>query len=73
MSIKINFRSKTFNKSSTNSVLFTDDKFNIKPLKKFISSSQYSYISDLLKSSDLKKKMLVFEFSSKKKNNFNFN
>ena len=44
-----------------------DEKFNTKLIKKYISSSEFSYISDLLKTNDLKKKLLIFELSSKKK------
>ena len=44
-----------------------DEKFNTKLIKKYISNSEFSYISDLLKTSDLKKKLLIFELSSKKK------
>ena len=39
-------------KTSANLVLFVDDKFNISNLKKYISSSELSYITDLLKNSD---------------------
>ena len=67
MSIKISLKKSTFKKISSNLVLFVDDKFNIKPLKKYMSSSEFSYISDLIKTSDLKKKLLVFELTSKKK------
>ena len=44
-----------------------DEKFNIKLIKKYISNSEFSYISDLLKTSDLNKKILVFNLNSKKK------
>ena len=71
MSIKINYSNKASDKSLTNIVLFTDEIFNINGLKKHISSPEHSYISDLLKTSDLKKNLLVFEVNSKKKNNFN--
>ena len=67
MSIKINFKNNTTNKNSSNLVLFIDEKFNTKPIKKYISSSEFSYITDLLKISDLKKNLLVFELNSKKK------
>ncbi len=67
MSIKINYSKNTFKKPSSNLVLFCDDKFSINKLKKILSSSEYSYISDLLKNSDLKKNILVFELNSKKK------
>ena len=47
--------------------MFSNEKFNINDLKKFLSVNEYSYISDLLKTSDLKKKLLIFEVNSKKK------
>ena len=67
MSIKINYSNKISTISSANLVLFADEKFNINPLKKHISSSEFSYISDLLKTSDLNKNLFVFELNSKKK------
>ena len=67
MSIKINYLKKTNNNSSSNLVLFVDEKFNISGLKKYISNAEFSYINDLLKTSDLKKNMLVFEVNSKKR------
>ena len=67
MSIKINYIKKTIGKYSGNLALFSDEKFNINNLKKHLSNSEFSYISDLLKISDLKKKLLVFEVNSKKK------
>ena len=67
MSIKINYLKKTNQESSSNLVLFVDEKFNISNLKKYISDTEFSYISDLLKTSDLKKNMFVFEVNSKKK------
>ena len=73
MSIKINYSNKSSHKISANLVLFSDDKFNIKDLKKFLSNSEFTYISDLLKTSDIKKNLFVFELNSKKKNSFNLN
>jgi leucyl aminopeptidase len=67
MSIKINYSKKISSKSLTNLVLFTDEKFNISNLKKYISNTEFSYIKDLLKTSDLKKSIFVFEINSKKK------
>ncbi len=67
MSIKINYSKKTISKSSANLVLFSNDKFNISGLKKNLSNSEFSYINDLLKTSDLKKNLFVFEVNSKKK------
>ncbi len=66
MSIKINYSNKFTSKSSTNLVLFVDQNFNISGLKKIISNTEFSYISDLLKNSDLKKNLLFFEINSKK-------
>jgi len=67
MSIKISFNKNTSKKTTANLVLFVDEKFNTNLLRKYISSSELLYISDLLKTSDLNKKLLVFELSSKKK------
>ena len=67
MSIKINYKNDDSKKPSTNLVLFTNEKFNISNLKKYISNSEFSYINDLLKTIDLKKNLFVFEVSSKKK------
>ncbi len=67
MKIKINYLKKTNIKSESNIVVFVNDKFNILNLKKYISSKEIIYIKDLLRSSDLKKNMLVFELNSKRK------
>ena len=66
MTIKIDYKSTGFKKNLSNLVLFVDENFNINPLKKYISNNEFSYISDLLKNSDLKKNLLVFEINSKK-------
>jgi len=66
MSIQINYKNNDLKKTSTNLVLFVEENFNISGLKKYISSSEFSYISDLLKNSDLKKNLLFFEINSKK-------
>ena len=66
MSIKINYLEKPVNKPFENHVLFVDTNFNVNSLKKIISNSDFSYISDLLKNSDLKKDILVFKINSKK-------
>ena len=66
MSIKISYI-KSSNNTSGNTVLFVDEKFNCKNIKKYISSSEFSYINDLLKGCDLKKNIFVFELTSKRK------
>ena len=67
MSIKINYKNSTLKNPSNNQVLFVDERFNINPLKKHLSNFEYSYINDLLKTSDLNKNLFIFELSSKKK------
>ena len=67
MTININYTKKIGPKSSTNLVLFAKEKFEITGIKKYLSSSEISYISDLLKTNDLKKNLFVFEVNSKKK------
>ena len=66
MSIQINYKNNNSHKSPANLVLFTDENFNISGLKKHVSNEELSYISDLLKNSDLKKNLLFFEINSKK-------
>ena len=67
MSIKINYKTGTNKKNSHNLVLFVDEKFTISKLKKYISNSEYSFIQDLLKTTNIKKKIVIFDVSSKKK------
>ena len=67
MTVQINYKSNIARKAATNLILFVDEKFNISGLKKHISNFEYSYISDLLNNSDLRKELLVFEINSKKK------
>jgi len=66
MTIQINYKNSSIKKVSSNLVLFVNDKFNISGLKKHISDSEFLYISELLKNSDFKKDLLVFEINSKK-------
>ena len=67
MSIKIEYKSGVSKKPSSNLVLFTNEKFNINNLKNYVSNSEFSYLNDLLKSRDLKKDLIIYEISSKKK------
>ena len=67
MSIEINYLNTTSKTSSSNVVLFTNEKFSIGSLKKFISDSEFSYINDLLKTSDLKKIYWFLNSALKKK------
>ena len=67
MTIQITYNNIGTEKTTSNQVLFVDEKFNVSNLKKYISNSELFYIRDLLKTSDLKKNVFVFEVSSKKK------
>ena len=66
MSIQINYKNNSLKDPTKNLVLFVDQNFNISVLKKYFSNTEFSYISDLLKTSDLKKNLLFFEINSKK-------
>ena len=66
MAVQINYKTTDLKKNTTNLVLFVDENFNITVLKKYITNTEFSYISDLLKNSDLKKDLLYFEINSKK-------
>ena len=67
MSITINYKNSSKKNNTSNLVLFVDEKFNVSSLKKYLSNSHYSFISDLIKTRDLKKKILSFEVNSKRK------
>ena len=66
MTVKINYKISGPKKFLSNLVLFVDEKFNISGLKKHTTNNEFSYISDLIRNSDLKKDLLVFEINSKK-------
>ena len=66
MSIKISFKKTIALNLIKNYVLFCDENFSVNNLRKYLSISETSYISDLIKTSDLKKKLLVFKINSKK-------
>ena len=67
MPISINYKNNLNKKNSSNLILFVDEKFNISGLKKYISSSEYSFVSDLIKTKDLKKKIINIDVNSKRK------
>ena len=70
MTVQINYKNTGSKFFLTNLVLFVDENFNIRNIKKYISSSEFSYIADLLKNSDLKKDLLFFKINSKKNSIF---
>ena len=60
MNIQISYINGLSKKNITNKLFFVDESLNIKPLKKFITNKEYSYVSDLLKNVDNKKKNQSF-------------
>ena len=68
MTVEINYKNKTSLKNSINNVLFVDERFNLLGLKKHLSNTEYSFILDMIKTKDIKKSILTFDLSSKKKN-----
>ena len=66
MSIKISYLNKSSSQPSANIVLFSDEKFNLKGLRKYLLNSEFSYIEDLLKTSDLKKAINYLNLPQKK-------
>ncbi len=66
MTVKIDYSKKELNKTSSNTVLFIDEKFNTNTIKRFISNTEFIYINDLIKNIDKKKNIFTFEISSKK-------
>ena len=67
MSVSINYKKNTIKKNPPNIVLFVDEKFNILSLKKYLKNSEYSFISDMFKTKNLKQRILDFDINSKKK------
>ena len=67
MTVQIIYKGIPGKQNSSNLVLFVDEKYNILGLKKYILSTEYSFILDLLKSRDLKREIIKFDLSSKKK------
>ena len=60
MSIKINYKNSASKKPLNNLVLFTDEKFDTKPLKKHIKSKDYNNNNNQIKTKNLKEDLFVF-------------
>ena len=67
MSVTINYKNNSSRIKPSNLILFTDENFNLSPLKKHISLSEHKFVKDLIKTLDTKKKILSFDTSSKRK------
>ncbi len=67
MSVNIVYKNIKINKPIANSIFFIDDKHDLTNIKKNISNNDFSYVTDLIKNIDNKKKILCFDLNSKKK------
>ena len=67
MSIKINYSNYSKDKTANAYTLFTKENFNTKYIVTFFSNSEITYIQNILKKRDLKKKILSFDLNSKTK------
>ena len=67
MTVLINYKKKPSSNKFANLIFFVDEKFNLQHIKKFIPITDYLYVSDLLKTFDLKKKIIFFDVHSKRK------
>ena len=65
MSIKISYSNYSNNIIATTYTLFTKENFNTKYISAFFSASEISYIKNILKKTDIKKKLLSFDLNSK--------
>ena len=66
MGVTINYK-KNPKKKTSNLVLFVNENFKISNLKKYLSGSEYSFISDLLIITNKEKEIVSYDISSKKK------
>ncbi len=55
------------NDNSKNQVLFVEENYNTNSIKKNLSNAELYYIKEILKNSDLKKKILSLDLNSKKR------
>ena len=67
MSVNIIYKNIKANKPIPNLIFFVDDKYNLANIKKNISNIEFSYVNDLIKNIDNKKKIFCFDLNSKKK------
>ena len=67
MSIKISYKTKSSVVKPRNLIFFVNEQYSVSGLKKYFTKSEHNFISDILKSLDLTKKVISFDLSSKKK------
>jgi len=64
MTVQILYKNKD---NSNNQVLFVEENYNTNTIKKHVSTAELSYIKEILKNNDLKKKILSLDLNSKKR------
>ena len=67
MTAHIHYKKSILNKKLSNYIFFVDEEFDTVSLKNQLSSGEYSFIRDILKTKDLKKEILAIDISSKRK------
>ena len=67
MSVKISYLNKSIGALSGNVILFVNEKFSTKNLNNYLKKTELTYINELLRTSDLKKNIFVYELNSKRK------
>ena len=67
MSIVLSYKKNLSITKSNNLIFFVDEKYNVSSLKKYLSIPELRFVVDVLKSQDLSKKIISFDFSSKRK------
>ena len=67
MSIKISYKTSSFVVKPRNLIFFVNEQYSVSGLKKYFTKSEHNFVSDILKSLDLTKKVISFDLSSKKK------
>ena len=67
MSIVINYKNRTSKKNCPNLLYFVNEEYDFHTLKNNFTKTEYSFLSDLIKSYDLTKKITKLDLNSKKK------
>jgi leucyl aminopeptidase len=67
MSVVISYKNKVSNTKFGNLIFFVNEKFNLKVLKKYFNKNENEFITDVIKSQNLSKKIISFDLNSKKK------
>ena len=67
MSVLINYKSSSLKSKIGNLIFFVDEKYSLSGLKKYFTKSENEFISDVLKSQNLSKKIISFDLSSTKR------